>query len=83
VTYDICKDIAAAATDTPQLTKVYELLDTTHEKATKEWGGASVVPQELIPPEDMSKVVVWLASEDSRFLHGRSILVGSSTGLIP
>ena len=75
--------ICPAATNTPMLAKAYELVGTTYEKASKEWGGASVVPQELIPPEDMSKVVVWLASEDSRFLHGRSILVGSSTGLIP
>jgi SDR family mycofactocin-dependent oxidoreductase len=75
--------ICPAAVDTPMLSKSFEQIGMTFEEAEKEWGGASVVPHELIPPEDISKVVVWLASEDSRFLHGRSILVGASTGLIP
>ena len=69
--------------DTPMLSQAFEQIGMTFEEAEKEWGGSSVVPGELIPPEDMAKMVLWLASEDSRYIHGRSIHVGSSTGLIP
>jgi len=75
--------ICPGAVDTPMLSGSFEQLGITFEEAEKEWGGTSVVPGELIPPEDISRLVVWLASDDSRFLHGRSILIGSSTGLIP
>lgn len=75
--------ICPAAVDTPMLSGSFEQIGMTFEEAEKEWGGSSVVPGELMPPEDISKLVVWLASEESRFIHGRSILVGSSTGLIP
>lgn len=75
--------ICPAAVDTPMLSGSFEQLGMTFEEAEKEWGGSSVVPGELIPPEEISKVVVWLSSDESRYLHGRSILVGSSTGLIP
>jgi hypothetical protein len=30
----------------------------------------------------MSKVVAFLASDDAKYLHGRSILVGATTALV-
>ena len=75
--------VCPGAVDTPMLSKAFEKIGMTFEEAEKEWGGSSVVPGELIPPEDISKTVVWLASDDAQYMHGRSILMGSSTGLIP
>jgi NAD(P)-dependent dehydrogenase (short-subunit alcohol dehydrogenase family) len=74
--------ICPAAVNTPMLTGSFEKSGLSLE-VLKEWGGSSVVPGEIISPQDISNAVVWLASEESRFLHGRYLLIGSSTGLIP
>jgi len=74
--------ICPAAVNTPMLNESYKLLGITHEQAEQEWGGSGLASG-VIPPEDISKIVVWLASEDARYITGRSLLVGASTGLIP
>ena len=75
--------ICPAAVDTPMLSEAFEEIGMTFEEAEKEWGGAAIVPGEIQSSEDISKVIVWLASEDARFLHGRSLLLGTSIALIP
>lgn len=74
--------ICPRAVGTPMLTESFKLIGMTHEEAEKEWGGSNLSGG-VIPPEDISKVVVWLASDDARFIDGRSLLIGTSTGLIP
>jgi len=74
--------ICPAAVDTPMLNESYKLLGITHEQAEQEWGGSGL-ESGVIPPENISSIVVWLASEEARYITGRSLLVGASTGLIP
>lgn len=74
--------ICPRAVDTPMLTESFKQIGLSYEEAEKEWGGSGL-DTGVIPAEDISKLVVWLASEDSRFINGRSLLVGNSTGLIP
>jgi len=81
--YDITANtICPAAVDTPMLNESYKLLGITHEQAEQEWGGSGLASG-VIPPEDISEMVVWLASDNARYITGRSLLVGRSTGLIP
>ena len=78
--------ICPAATHTPMLEGAFKQAGTSLEEARRRndpLGAPSIVPGELIPPEYMSKVVVFLASDDAKYLHGRSILVGSTTALVP
>jgi len=74
--------ICPAAVKTPMLDESYRLLGMTHEQAEQEWGGSGLASG-VIPPEDISNMVVWLASEGARYITGRSLLAGASTGLIP
>lgn len=74
--------ICPRAVATPMLEESFKLVGMSHEEAEKEWGG-SALSGGVIPPEDISKVVVWLASDDARYVNGRSLLIGTSTGLIP
>jgi NAD(P)-dependent dehydrogenase (short-subunit alcohol dehydrogenase family) len=70
------------AVDTPMLRESYKLLGITHEEAEKEWGGSGM-SSDVIPPENISQIVTWLASDEARYINGRALLVGNSTGLIP
>lgn len=74
--------ICPAAVNTPMLNESYKLLGITHEQAEQEWGGSGLSGG-VIPPEYISNMVVWLVSSEGRYLTGRSLLVGASTGLIP
>ena len=64
------------------LRESYKLLGITHEEAEKEWGGSGM-SSDVIPPENISQIVTWLASDEARYINGRALLVGNSTGLIP
>lgn len=75
--------ICPAAVDTPLLSGAFEQAGTSVEEARKQPEWPAVVPGELMPPEDVSNVVLFLASDDARSLHGRSILVGSTVALVP
>ncbi len=78
--------VCPAATHTPMLEGAFKQVGTTLAEARERndpLGAPSIVPGELIPPEYMSKVVLFLASDDAKYLHGRSILVGSTVGLVP
>jgi NAD(P)-dependent dehydrogenase (short-subunit alcohol dehydrogenase family) len=74
--------ICPAAVDTPMLAEAHRLAGTTVEQAQKEWGAASST-NDIMPPEDISKSVAFLASDDARFITGRSILIGATNSLIP
>jgi len=74
--------VCPAAVNTPMLEEAHRLAGTTVQQAQKEWGAASLT-NDIMPPEDISKSVVFLASDDARFITGRSILVGATTSLIP
>ncbi len=78
--------VCPAAVKTPMLEGAFEQLGTTLEEARRQnlpLGPPTVVPDELIPPEGISNVVLFLASDDAKYLHGRSIIVGSTLALIP
>ena len=75
--------VCPGAVDTPMLRKTCERMDMHIEEALKAWTEPMLF-KELISPQDIANAVVWLASEDSRFVTGRSIAVdGGWTGLIP
>ncbi|MGO8671389.1 MAG: SDR family NAD(P)-dependent oxidoreductase [Capsulimonadaceae bacterium] len=74
--------VCPAAVNTPMLSEAYRLLGMSIEQSQKEWGAASLT-NDIIPPEDISKAVAWLASDDARFITGRSILIGATNSLIP
>jgi NAD(P)-dependent dehydrogenase (short-subunit alcohol dehydrogenase family) len=74
--------LCPAAVNTPMLSEAYRLAGVSLEQSQKEWGAASLT-NDIIPPEDISKSVAWLASDDARFITGRSILIGATNSLIP
>lgn len=74
--------ICPAAVATPMLEEAHRLAGVTVEQAQGEWG-AQGLRQEVMPPEEISGIVAWLASDQARFINGRSLLVGNTTGLIP
>ena len=74
--------ICPAAVATPMLEESFKLLGISREEADRQWGAAGLTT-EVIPPESISSMVAWLASDDARFINGRSLLVGHTTGLIP
>ncbi len=74
--------ICPRAVNTPMLAEAYKSVGMTMEQAEREWGSTGLT-SEIIPPEDISKMVVWLASDDARFITGRSLLVGATNALIP
>lgn len=74
--------ICPAAVNTPMLAEAYRLAGVNIEEAQKEWGATSIT-NDIIPPEDISKSVAFLASDDARFITGRSILIGATNALIP
>jgi len=61
--------ICPGAIDTPMLRKTAERMDVPEEEGLKAWAEPMLF-KELIPPEDVANAVVWLASEDSRFVTG-------------
>lgn len=74
--------ICPAAVNTPMLAEAYRLAGVSIEQSQKEWGASSIT-NDIIPPEDISKSVAFLASDDARFITGRSILIGATNSLIP
>lgn len=74
--------LCPAAVNTPMLSEAYRFAGVSLEQSQKEWGAASLT-NDIIPPEDISKSVAWLASDDARFITGRSILIGATNSLIP
>jgi len=75
--------ICPGAVDTPMLRKTCERMGIPVEEGLKAWTEPMLF-KELISPQDIANAVVWLASEDSRFVTGRSIAIdGGWTGLIP
>ncbi len=78
--------ICPAAVETPMLEGAFKQAGTTLAEVRRKkdpLGAFSVVPNEILPPEDISNIVLFLASDDARALHGRSILAGSTMALIP
>jgi NAD(P)-dependent dehydrogenase (short-subunit alcohol dehydrogenase family) len=78
--------ICPAAVQTPMLEGAFEQLGTTFEEVRRQklpLGPPTVVPDELMQPQDISDIVLFLASDASRALHGRSIFAGSTLALIP
>lgn len=75
--------VCPGAVDTPMLRKTCERMGVPGEEGLKMWTEPMLF-KELITPQDISNAVVWLASEDSRFITGRAIPIdGGWTGLIP
>jgi NAD(P)-dependent dehydrogenase (short-subunit alcohol dehydrogenase family) len=74
--------ICPAAVATPMLEESFRLAGMKREDADKQWGAGGLLT-EVIPPESISAVVAWLASDEARYINGRSLLVGNTTGLIP
>jgi len=67
--YDIrCNSIHPGATDTPMLDAANQLLGITAEFYENSGPG-------LAKPEDIANVVVFLASDESRFVNGAEILI--------
>ena len=75
--------LCPGAVDTPMLRKTCERLGIPVEEAIRAWTEPMLF-KELVPPQAVADAVVWLASEGSRFVTGRSIPIdGGWTGLIP
>jgi len=75
--------ICPGAVDTPMLSASAKIIGITPEEAQKMWGESTLLG-ELWQPQDISNAVVWLASEDSRYLTGHSLPAdGGWIGLIP
>jgi len=75
--------ICPGAVDTPMLSESARIIGITPEEAQEKWGESTLL-HELWQPQDISKAVLWLASEDSHFLTGHSLPAdGGWIGLVP
>lgn len=73
--------ICPAEVDSPLLKQVIEQYGPLAE-LTKTWGIGHIVPPPM-PPGAVSNLALFLASDDSDYLHGRAIHLGGWTALIP
>ena len=73
--------ICPAEVDTPLLKQVVEQCGPLEELA-KTWGIGHIVPSPM-PMEAVSKLALFLASDDSDYVHGRAIHLGGWSALIP
>ena len=73
--------ICPAEVDTPLLKQVVEQCGPL-EELTKTWGIGHIVSPPM-PMEAVSRLALFLASEDSDQLHGRAFHLGGWTALIP
>jgi SDR family mycofactocin-dependent oxidoreductase len=75
--------ICPGAVDTPMLSESARMIGITSDEAKEKWMESTLL-HELLQPKDISNAVVWLASEDSRFITGHSLPTdGGWIGLIP
>ena len=73
--------VCPAEVDTPLLKQVVEQCGPL-EEMTQTWGiGHTVAPP--MPMSAVSNLILFLASEDSDYVHGRAIHLGGWTALIP
>jgi NAD(P)-dependent dehydrogenase (short-subunit alcohol dehydrogenase family) len=73
--------VCPAEVDTPLLKQVIEQCGPL-EEMTQTWGiGHTVAPP--MPMSAVSNLLLFLASEDSDYVHGRAIHLGGWTALIP
>ena len=73
--------LCPAEVETPLLKQVVDLYGSL-EEMTKTWGMKHIVPPPM-PMEAVSKLALFLASDDSDYLPGRSIHLGGWAALIP
>jgi 3-oxoacyl-[acyl-carrier protein] reductase len=65
------------------LSESARMIGITSDEAKEKWMESTLL-HELLQPKDISNAVVWLASEDSRFITGHSLPTdGGWIGLIP
>jgi len=75
--------ICPGPVDTPMFSESARIIGVALKDAKEKWV-ENTVWRELWQPQDISKAVVWLASEDSRFLTGHSLPAdGGWIGLLP
>ncbi|HJK98603.1 MAG TPA: mycofactocin-coupled SDR family oxidoreductase [Polyangiaceae bacterium LLY-WYZ-14_1] len=67
--------------DTPLLTGMAEAAGIPFDGFRAEIGGRNALPVDLLPPEDVAKAVLWLASEDARFVTGQELKVDAGMTL--
>jgi NAD(P)-dependent dehydrogenase (short-subunit alcohol dehydrogenase family) len=73
--------VCPAEVDTPLLKQVIEQCGPL-EEMTQTWGIGHTVPAPM-PMSAVSNLILFLASDDSDYVHGRAIHLGGWTALIP
>jgi SDR family mycofactocin-dependent oxidoreductase len=69
-----CNSIHPGTVDTPMIAAIAETLGLPHEEALKNFAAGHLLPA-VLDPCDISAGVLWLASDDSRYVTGTELCI--------